>query len=314
MSTVKSTKRISFSNSPAAGNGNRVANIRKVYFSPPKLIELPYGKIKLSDSLSKFPKNIIKLDHYSSKHLNANKTSFLNQSKELSESHSYVDLEAHNAGIEAVLKKKLRKEQSFFKKLDIVLATFEKLTHLSRNFSIFYSVISEFLVQVKDHLVLAADEDEKMKENEKRVKEGEDKMKEALIRSETELKAALEENRNLRENFEKLKNEERMLRATCKKQAGLLNKLQDAGYPVEKFYELSFKTGTKSKSMNKIPAVESDEIKRPNSIHGKGVPAIPKLKFSNNEGNEGYQDEFMAKFNEFSESWRKQIIKDHHFK
>ena len=51
---------------------------------------------------------------------------------------------------------------------------------------------------------------------------------------------------------------------------------------------------------------------RPKSISHAGTPAVPKLKFPHLDGNEGYQEEFMSKFKEFSESWREQIIKNHH--
>lgn len=317
MSNSNLKKNICFSQSPNLSKRNRAGNLRQVYFSPPKQAELPYTKVKLSDSLSKFPKNITKIGKFSTKNLNMNKSSYLSQSKDHFESRSYVDLEDYNVGIESVLKNKLAKEQNFLKKLEIVTATFEKLAHLNRNFSIFHSVISEFLRQVKDKLILVAEEEEKIKECEQRVQESEGKVKELSEKCEKieeDLRKVFDENKELRGKLENLKGDEKVFRTKCKKQSILLTKLQGAGYPVEKFYELNFKPGSKSKSINNIPKLDSDEVKRPSSIPLKRDAVVPKLKFSQNEGSEGYQDEFMAKFNEFSESWRKQIMKDHHFK
>lgn len=193
------------------------------------------------------------------------------------------------------------------KKLAIVLNTFEKLSKMSRNFYIFHSVLHEFWSQMRSFLIFSDDKNSLIKDLETKIQE----LTDSNHNLEAQVQKLLTESKSMHESMAKLKEEEKHLKSTTKKQAILLNKLKDAGYPVEKYYETVSISTTKSKSMNKLPIKFMNDNLRPKSISHAGTPAVPKLKFPHLDGNEGYQEEFMAKFNEFSESWRKQIVKDH---
>jgi hypothetical protein len=296
-------KSFQLSGSPLVPKLKQTLKIRKISCSPLKDPEDSRIQLKISESQQKFSKIFPKI-------ANKKVSSSLNfsVSQESNDSHNLVDFESENLRIEQVLRKKLRKENDFVKKFEVVLNTFEKLSRLGRNFYIFHSVLKEFFNQFRNFLVFTEDKEALVKELEGKVEEMSKKNEEL----EEEVRKCCGEVKGLKEELEKLRGENKSLKPMVKKQSLLLNKLKDEGYPLEKLYDSLPKSSTKSKSMNKISLQLTDSEKRPSSIPIKGQ--VPKLKFTHLEENEGYQEEFMAKFNEFSESWRKQIMKDHSFK
>ena len=307
MSVSISNKTIAVKSSPSAGKVRQAVKIRQIYCSPDReddRFETLGNGVKVAQSLNRFVKIFPKIT--TKKVCVSNSMNFSN-SHENSEIHSYVEMESECKKIENVLKRKLKKENDMIKKLAIVLSTFEKLSKMSRNFYIFHSVLHEFWSQMRTFLIFSDDKNSLIKDLETKIHE----LTESNQNLESQVQKLSAESRSIHESLTKLKEEEKHLKSTTKKQAILLNKLKDAGYPVEKYYETVSISTTKSKSMNKLPIKLIKENLRPKSISYVGTQAVPKLKFSHLDGNEGYQEEFMAKFNEFSESWRKQIVKDH---
>ena len=213
--------------------------------------------------------------------------------------------------IENILLENLKNEKSIEKKFDIVISTVEKLINVDRNFSIFYKVVKSFLTEYKENVINKCESLNKYEELGKNYKESKD-LYEKLF---DEFVILRRENDILKVGFEKMKEENNSLKFKVKRNAAFLKKLKESGIPVEQMYKDVYKNTIKSKSVNKIlfencdSGINSNE--RPNSIPENKNKIIPKLKIEITNG-EGYQDEFMSKFNEFSESWRKQIIKDHH--
>ena len=213
---------------------------------------------------------------------------------------SFLGLKKSN--LEGFLLNKMAKEKDFSKKFDIVVSTAEKLTNIDRNFSIFYKVIQEFLLQYKGFLFEKNDQFH-VDDNEKSYRALKNSF-DQLFREFTALSA---ENTGFKAEFEKIREENGKLKFQIKRYADFLKKLQNNGIPVEKMYQDVYGP-SKSKLLHKL------ELKLNKASSEKDLKQqktqVPKLNLLGNS-NEDYQEEFMSKFNEFSESWRKQIIKDH---
>lgn len=264
------------------------------------------------DRLKLLPKTMSKVVKIAARQKNnRSSTKNLNLSQKISENFPVLDTDSNvkNIKIEAYLLEKLKNEPDFEKKLDIVSSTAAKLCDVDRNFHIFYNVIKHFLIEYKEHLIKQHERFQELEEIEKNHELLKDTYSK-LLENFTDFK---KENSLLKIEVEKLKEKNGQMVFKIKRNAAFLTKLQAKGLPIEQIYKETYGLAAqKSKSLKKIEILKEKAEERPNSIPMKKTPKnIPKLVFAQSP-NEGYQDEFMAKFNEFSESWRNQIINDHH--
>ncbi|OMJ88703.1 hypothetical protein SteCoe_9327 [Stentor coeruleus] len=315
MSINSLSKSISFSNSPAVRRTKKlpIALISQIVpedlHEDIKSTQMFPKALPFKEPIKKLPSAMNKVIKLASRQKLLNRTSFNNSLKDLHLNSSLNDFDSiQNTGIEHCLIEKLKKEKDFSRKFEILLSTTEKLSSFDRNFFIFYKVASEFFLEFREKVLLKD-------ENLLKIDELEKANKELRINLERSLQEVCKLNKQIdyfKVGIEKIKEENSTLRFRVKKQSLLLTKLQKEGYPLEEMYESMNIENKKSKSMNKVAVKNQEEIQRPNSIPNKPAINIPKLHFQENEGKECYQEEFMAKFNEFSESWREEIIKNHH--
>lgn len=200
------------------------------------------------------------------------------------------------------LSKKLEQEKDFVKKTDLFLSIFVKSFSSDKNFSVFYKLLSDLFLEMKEDIRIKDMQISTLQSQEKASKDMKFMHEKLLI----ELDLLKKENNCLKIDFEKIKEENRSLKLKNKRYALLLTQLQKEGIPVEQIYD---DLCVPSKPSHTSKALEgSDESEIP--VHSK--PPVPKLCISTNDTSLQYQEEFMLKFNEFSESWRNQIIKDGH--
>ena len=198
----------------------------------------------------------------------------------------------------------LKKENDLFKKIEIIISTIEKLFALDKNFVIFYKVLIEFLIEIKTHY-----EPKKTficEDLEKTHKDLKSNYEKLLV----DYQNLQNENSLLKHEIDRTLEESSSLKVKNRRYINFLKQLHNKGVPIEEFYEEIFKPCKNSKNKLNIETKDTQEEKRSSSIPLHLPKTIPKINFSNNLSGD-FQDEFMSKFNEFSESWRKQIINDH---
>ena len=307
MSMNSLSKSMSYSHSPAIRQ-KQIIPISKLNQHPNDHTSLILPESRLSDTL---PKEKLKQTHSplnkivkiaSNQKINNKSMHILN---DYSSNSSMLEVErsfgsAKKVNIENILLERLKNEKNIEKKFDIVISTAEKLVNVDRNFSIFYKVVKRFLIEYKENLINKSDSLDKYEE----IKE-----------NYTELKGLRRENDILKAELEKIREENYSMKNKIKRNAAFLNKLKEKGIPVEKLYKDIYGNGIKSKSLNKINLDDPDKKTENEEIAvlkpEKKIKNITKLNIDSTN-NEGYKYEFMSNFNEFYESWRKQIIKDHH--
>ena len=312
------SKSMSYSHSPAIRQ-KQIIPISKLNQHPNDHTSLILPESRLSDTL---PKEKLKQTHSplnkivkiaSNQKINNKSMHILN---DYSSNSSMLEVErsfgsAKKVNIENILLERLKNEKNIEKKFDIVISTAEKLVNVDRNFSIFYKVVKRFLIEYKENLINKSDSLDKYEE----IKENYTELKSSYDKLFEEFKGLRRENDILKAELEKIREENYSMKNKIKRNAAFLNKLKEKGIPVEKLYKDIYGNGIKSKSLNKINLDDPDKKTENEEIAvlkpEKKIKNIPKLNIDATN-NEGYQDEFMSKFNEFSESWRKQIIKDHH--
>lgn len=315
MSINSLSKSISFSNSPAVRRTKKIPIALISQIIPENLhdeskpSQMFSKALPFKEPIKKLPSAMNKVIKLASRQKLLNRASFNNSLKDLHLNSSLNDFDSmQNTGIEHCLVEKLKKEKDFSRKFEILLSTSEKLSSFDRNFFIFYKVAGEFFLEFREKVLLKDENLLKIDELEKANKE----LRVNLERSLHEVCKLNKQIDYLKVDMEKIKEENSTLRFRVKKQSLLLTKLQKEGYPLEEMYESMNNESKKARNINKIAAKNHEEEQRPNSIPNKPAMIIPKLHFQENEGKECYQEEFMAKFNEFSESWREEIIKNHH--
>ena len=290
MSTVILTKSMSHSLSPAVINSRKTPKL-SMNSSLNQDIEGLRPGFKLTQSVSQFPSNLTKLIKISAKKFQPKPSLLGFHIRESGKNNSVITSEAKASEFEEMIRKKLAKEEKLAKKLEVLVKFCEKLAGSSKTFKVFAGVFDEIVVAIQQEL----------KEFGKLRKKQED-ISELCDHLQNEVDALKDENDRLMSELERYRVEKRSLNNTIKKQSLLLNQLSGAGLPVEEFYQKTRNSEGKPKSHYKTQVPMKDEEKL----------NIPKLNIRDNPENEGYQEEFMSKFKEFSESWREQIIKNHH--
>lgn len=290
MSTVNLTKSMSHSLSPAVINCRKTPKL-SMNSSLNQEIEGIRPTYKLTQSVNQFPSNLTKLFKISAKKFQPKPSLLGFHLRESGKNNSVITSEAKASGFEEMIRKKLGKEEKLAKKLEVLVRFCEKLAGSSKTFKVFTGVFDEIVVAIQQELKELG-----------KLRKNQEKFDELCENLQNEVDVLKDENERLISEVERYRNEKRSLNNTIKKQSLLLNQLKSAGLPVEEFYQKSRNIEGRQKSHFKTQAPIKDEEKL----------SIPKLIIRDNPENEGYQEEFMSKFKEFSESWREQIIKNHH--
>jgi hypothetical protein len=290
MSTTSLTKAMRHSLSPALTKSRKMGkhSINSSAYHEPEAFK---ANFKLAQSMSQFPNHLSKLIKISEKKIETKPNLIAFHLRETGKNNLFMTSEVKNTGIEEVIKKKLRKEEKLTKKIEVFRKFCDKLAVSSKSFKACSGVFNEIF-----DLVL-----KELKEL-NRLRKSQANLNEICDNIQNEIDLVKDENERLAFELEKIRGEDRALKNTCKKQSVLLNQMKCAGLPVEEFYQKIRNADSKAKTLSRVNIrVREDER-----------VDIPKLILKENKESEGYQEEFMSKFKEFSESWRDQIIKNHH--
>ncbi|OMJ92115.1 hypothetical protein SteCoe_5221 [Stentor coeruleus] len=119
--------------------------------------------------------------------------------------------------------------------------------------------------------------------------------------------------RKLQSQITHLKEENMTFKLKNAKSWEFFETFESMGMPINKLYKTFSYSKRKAKSAERFEIKEEEyfdeDREKPRKI--KTDQEVPKLNIVVNNI-ESYQDEFMSKFKEFSESWRNQIIKNQH--
>ena len=318
MSIISLSKSVSYSHSPAMRK-QKIVPIQRVSQiivedNPSRLNKLISSDAAISEKFKSLPKNISRINKIAMKQkFSSSGADSLSHSGNFSiNSIADADHLLHtkkDMKIEGYLLEKLKNETNLEKKFDIVVSTAEKLCDIDRNFYIFYKVVKQFLIEYKEFLIKQNDRLfglQELEKNHKILKGSYDKLVDECL-------LITNENKQLKREGEKMREENHNMKNKIKRNGAFLKTLQQKGIPVEEMYKEQYGSQeSKLKNLNQksMQDVSSNE-ERHNVIPFHPITVIPKLTFPANV-NEGYQEEFIAKFNEFSESWRNQIINDHY--
>ena len=315
MSIISLSKSVSYSQSPALRK-QKIVPIQRVSQIiiediPSSLNKLINADSLIKDKFKSLPKNVSRMNKIAMKQKYCKSGAESLSNSAIFSLNSVVDTDnllhtKKNIKIEGYLLEKLKNETNYEKKFDIVVSTAEKLCDIDRNFYIFYKVIKQFFIEYKEYLIKQNDRIfgfQDLEKSHKSLKNSYDKLAEqcSLIAN---------ENRSLQHEVEKLREDNGQMKNKIKRNGAFLKSLQLKGIPVEEMYKEQYGSqGSTAKSLNQksLHGVSSNEERPPSHQ----ITVIPKLTFPVNVS-EGYQEEFMAKFKEFSESWRNQIINDHY--
>lgn len=171
-----------------------------------------------------------------------------------------------------------------------------KIAKFSKLFQEVFSIFSEDFDGINQGLSLVV----KLKNTENQIKY----LQEKCENLEKDLKKSTEAGQQFSRELEKIVDEDIVLRATCRKQSSVLNSLKKSGFPVEEYFN-GLKSQKKAKSLT-----HSYQENNPKSSTKLNSP-LPQLIFPNTSAFKSYQEEFMSKFSEFSESWREEMQKAH---
>lgn len=247
--------------------------------------------LKMSHTVGQFSGNLSKLINISAKKIQPKPSLIGSHLRETGKNYSVIASEAKASGFENIIRKKLVKEEKLAKKLQVLVTFCEKLAGSSNTFKVFAEVFNDIAVAIQKDL-----------KELKKYKKGQVKLDELCDNLKNEVDELKNENKKLLIELDNNKSEKKALNSRIKKQSNLLNELKTAGLPVEEIYEKLKAVQVRPKFSYKTQVLMKNEE----------VIKIPKLFIRDHGQDEGYHEEFMSKFKEFSESWREQIMKNHH--
>ncbi|OMJ80798.1 hypothetical protein SteCoe_18852 [Stentor coeruleus] len=204
-----------------------------------------------------------------------------------------------------LIAEQFKNEKNLGKKIDLALNIVDIFLSPEPSFKVNWDFIKEILGKIKQELNCLGDiskehygfdcDYQKLQEDIKNVN-----------------KNLLEATKNisvLEKKITELKKENKFLKVKIMRNWDFFKSIQEAGVPIFKLYDNFLHKITRSKSAEKLKykermGCEEENIKRDD--RHIGYPDVPKLKIDVRNV-EGYQEEFMNMFQEFSESWRNQI-------
>ncbi|OMJ79058.1 hypothetical protein SteCoe_21003 [Stentor coeruleus] len=204
----------------------------------------------------------------------------------------------------------MKNEQDLGKRFEIVWNIIDKYLNDAPDFKANKDFIKEFFEEIKKGLSNQANLATELRKITAKYL----KLQESFTHISKTLSETTNYTKKLQIKISHLKEENVAFKLKNAKSWEFFETFKSMGIPIDKLYKNFAYNKRKAKSADRIEIKEEkcfdkeDEIReKPRKI--KTNQGVPKLKISI-KNIESYQEEFMSKFKEFSESWRNQIIKN----
>jgi predicted RNase H-like nuclease (RuvC/YqgF family) len=233
--------------------------------------------------------------------------------KFLIQSHSVIDVhnkkKAPKDKSQIPTAEQFKNEKNLGKKIELALNIIDTFLSPEPNFKANWDIVKELFENIKQELTTLGGKTKEHYGSDNNYQKLQDEYKNIS----KNLSEAVINNSRLEKKIADLNKENKLLKLKITRNWDFFKSLQEAGIPIHNLYDNYLHNSTRSKSAEKLqhkdkPGEENEDFRgkiRENITHED----VPRLKIDV-RNIEGYQEEFMNMFQEFSESWRNQITNE----